>query len=260
VVQIHSPRPFQSAKYTYDSFGNTTNSTGSATNWFRYTGREFDSTGGLYYYRARYYDPEMGRFLSEDPMRFSAGMNFYTYVRNSPLDLTDPTGLCGAGKNQQPQPPCTLSTGQRISLGIQGMLNAGIGAYKAVKGAILTAGGLGFTPATSGASLVDAAGGGYLLSAGVGQAATGTFQFGRALTGNGGPETTGEQYAGIAQGPISGIGVLASGFSLSDAESAASFESIITAGEGLINSPGVSSLIDAGLTAVGISTTGGCQQ
>src|SRR5205807_10114228 len=76
--------------YTYDSFGKLTNSTGSLTNPFRYTGREFDSETGLYYYRARYYDPSTGRFLSEDPIGFSGGRNFYTYVRNNPPRLIDP--------------------------------------------------------------------------------------------------------------------------------------------------------------------------
>jgi uncharacterized protein RhaS with RHS repeats len=45
--------------YTFDSFGNTTNSSGSVSNPFRYTGRDFDSETGLYYYRARYYDPRI---------------------------------------------------------------------------------------------------------------------------------------------------------------------------------------------------------
>src|SRR3989441_2044523 len=79
--------------YTYDSVGKLTNSTGSLTNPFRYTGREFDSETGLYYYGARYYDPSTGRFLSEDPIGFSGGRNFYTYVRNNPPRLIDPTGL-----------------------------------------------------------------------------------------------------------------------------------------------------------------------
>jgi RHS repeat-associated protein len=52
-------------KYEYDSFGNLTISTGTVENPFRYTGRELDSETGLYYYRARYYDPTTGRFLSE---------------------------------------------------------------------------------------------------------------------------------------------------------------------------------------------------
>ena len=45
------------------------------------------------YYRARYYDPASGRFLSEDPSGFKAGANFYIYVANDPQDSTDPTGL-----------------------------------------------------------------------------------------------------------------------------------------------------------------------
>ena len=45
-----------------------------------------------YYYRARYYDPEIGRFISEDPLGFQAGMNFYAYVGNNPINNNDPTG------------------------------------------------------------------------------------------------------------------------------------------------------------------------
>jgi len=47
----------------------------------------------LYYYRARYYDPQAGRFVSEDPVRFDGGVGFYRYVRNDPVLLKDPTGL-----------------------------------------------------------------------------------------------------------------------------------------------------------------------
>ena len=78
--------------YTYDSFGNLTASTGSIANRFQYTAREFDSESGLYYYRARYYDSNAGRFVSEDPTRFGAGINFYSYTFNSPSNLSDPTG------------------------------------------------------------------------------------------------------------------------------------------------------------------------
>jgi RHS repeat-associated protein len=62
-------------------------------NTLRYTGRERDPDTGLYYYRARYYDPDIGRFLSEDPLGFGAGVNFYTYVGNNPLIANDPMGL-----------------------------------------------------------------------------------------------------------------------------------------------------------------------
>src|ERR1700723_1669512 len=50
---------------------------------------EFDPAPNLYYYRARYYDPGTGRFLSEDPMAFDAGVNFYSYTLNSPLNFKD---------------------------------------------------------------------------------------------------------------------------------------------------------------------------
>jgi len=79
--------------YTYDSFGKLTASTGSLVNPFQYTARESDTETGLYYYRARYYDPSAGRFLGEDPWGFDAGPNFYRYVRNSPISFNDPFGL-----------------------------------------------------------------------------------------------------------------------------------------------------------------------
>jgi RHS repeat-associated protein len=60
----------------------------------RYTGREYDPETGLFYYRARYYDPLSGRFLSPDPMGFAAGAtNLYAYAGNSPTNRVDPTGL-----------------------------------------------------------------------------------------------------------------------------------------------------------------------
>jgi len=50
---------------------------------------------GTIYYRARYYDPSIGRFISEDPIGFDgSGTNFYAYVRSNPISLTDPLGLC----------------------------------------------------------------------------------------------------------------------------------------------------------------------
>jgi RHS repeat-associated protein len=79
--------------YTYDSFGNVVVSSGSIVNSFRYTGRESDSETGLYYYRARYYDPSIGRFASEDPMRFNGSVNFYESFSNEPTNYTDPLGL-----------------------------------------------------------------------------------------------------------------------------------------------------------------------
>jgi RHS repeat-associated protein len=78
--------------YTYNSFGKLTTSTGSVTNASRYTGREFDSETGLYFYRARYLDNNTGRFLSEDPIQFVTGAPYF-YASNSPLNWVDPSGF-----------------------------------------------------------------------------------------------------------------------------------------------------------------------
>jgi RHS repeat-associated protein len=94
--------------YTYNSFGNTTNSSGSLTNFFRYTGREFDTETNLYYYRNRYYDPSTGRFLSEDPHGFDAmsePTNLYPYVENNAVDYTDPLGLYSLKTGVPPPSP-----------------------------------------------------------------------------------------------------------------------------------------------------------
>ena len=79
--------------YAFDSFGKATASSGSLNNPFQYTGREFDNETNLYFYRARYYNPATGWFLNEDPSAFEAGMNFYAYVANNPVNWIDPLGL-----------------------------------------------------------------------------------------------------------------------------------------------------------------------
>jgi RHS repeat-associated protein len=74
---------------------------------YAYTGREWDKETGLYYYRARYYDPMEGRFISEDPVplrnRTNNQLNSYTYAINNPINFNDPSGeniygnYCGPG-------------------------------------------------------------------------------------------------------------------------------------------------------------------
>jgi RHS repeat-associated protein len=93
VVALTDANGAVTTSYAYDAFGNVTIS-GSDYNPFQYTGRENDGMG-LYYYRARYYSPQMRRFVSEDPIRLWGGMNFYGYVKNSPLNWVDPIGLTG---------------------------------------------------------------------------------------------------------------------------------------------------------------------
>lgn len=66
----------------------------------RPAGREWDTNTGLYDNRARYYDPDLGRFISEDPIGFAGGdPNLYGYVNNNPLNGTDPLGLSEASES-----------------------------------------------------------------------------------------------------------------------------------------------------------------
>jgi RHS repeat-associated protein len=81
-----------SSEYTYDAYGTTASTGASSSNSSQYTGRENDGTG-LYYYRARYYSPKLQRFISEDPIGFSGGLNLYAYVGNNPVGASDPSGL-----------------------------------------------------------------------------------------------------------------------------------------------------------------------
>lgn len=76
---------------SYDSFGNQTNTSFSSR--YQYTGREYDPLSGFYYYRARWYDAKIGRFVSEDPIGFGGGdINYYGYVGNNAPNLNDPSG------------------------------------------------------------------------------------------------------------------------------------------------------------------------
>jgi RHS repeat-associated protein len=78
--------------YSYDSFGNMT-ATGNIRQPFTYTAREYDYATGMCFYRARYYDSKVGRFVTKDPIGFKGGINQYAYVENNPVNLTDPSGL-----------------------------------------------------------------------------------------------------------------------------------------------------------------------
>ncbi|GEM_PF-3193467 len=105
-------------RYLYDSYGrpiiwlpgpdalygtadDVRNVNGSSTvqNGRLFTGREWDAESLLFYFRARYQSPRLGRFLSRDPLGTLAGTSIYHYVENQPLDQVDPSGLLGS--------PCT---------------------------------------------------------------------------------------------------------------------------------------------------------
>ncbi|MCR9296031.1 MAG: AHH domain-containing protein, partial [bacterium] len=119
----------------YDSFGRTLSQTHPEVgDRFQYTGREWDSATGLYDYRARNYDPGLGRFLSQDPIGFLAGdTNLYRYVNNSPINFVDPFGLTAAGEQggihskESKEAPQKTFLGCASSAGLQAGAQAIIG-------------------------------------------------------------------------------------------------------------------------------------
>jgi RHS repeat-associated protein len=109
VVKITDASGNELNRYEYDIWGNLTEQTEGMSNPFKYTGEMYDDETGLYYLRARYYDPSMGRFISEDTyegeLNNPLSLNQYTYVLNNPLKYIDPTGnraeANGGGTNPQ---------------------------------------------------------------------------------------------------------------------------------------------------------------
>lgn len=100
-------------RYDYDSFGNLEQQGESIEQPFTYTARELDQETGLYYYRARYYDPQVGRFVSKDPIGIKGGINLYSYTSNNPINMKDPSGLA--------------SYSGEVSLTTAGKFGAGVG-------------------------------------------------------------------------------------------------------------------------------------
>jgi RHS repeat-associated protein len=93
VSELTDDSGVETDSYVYDAFGAVTSSTGSTANDWLFTGEQEDGDTGLYFLRARYYDPETGRFLARDPMEFNQR---YAYAGNNPVAYTDPSGLCPA--------------------------------------------------------------------------------------------------------------------------------------------------------------------
>jgi RHS repeat-associated protein len=96
VVRVTDAAGTVAQSLEYKPFGESTAS-GSATYPTGFTGQEQEptTTGGLVYMRGRYYNPSLGRFMSEDPIGFGGGINFYAYCGNNPINYNDPYGLLG---------------------------------------------------------------------------------------------------------------------------------------------------------------------
>jgi RHS repeat-associated protein len=83
------------ASYGYTPFGvQRSGSFDNVGNSLQFAARQYDSESQLLYFRARYYDPQVGRFISEDPVGLGGGINPYAYAGNDPINAVDPSGLC----------------------------------------------------------------------------------------------------------------------------------------------------------------------
>ena len=103
VISVWNSSNTKVAEYKYDPYGYLVSSSGSLTQPLRWKGREYDSETGLIYMRARYYDPTVGRFISEDPIGLEGGINPYTFADGEPVNRSDPSGLawqCDEGYQQ----------------------------------------------------------------------------------------------------------------------------------------------------------------
>ncbi len=126
VVQLADNTGTVTKTYSYDAFGNEKNISASDTNPFRYSGEYYDKESETVYLRARYYEPEIGRFLTEDSYTGKPtdplSLNLYTYCENDPVNYIDITGndrmppqdmqkLLTALKNSDPQGHMTPAEG-----------------------------------------------------------------------------------------------------------------------------------------------------
>ena len=92
VVATNDPSGSVTHSVVFDAWGKVKAETGTREHPFTYTGREAGEAG-FHFYRARFYQPSVGRFIQEDPIGFAPGPNSYEYANANPINSTDPSGL-----------------------------------------------------------------------------------------------------------------------------------------------------------------------
>ena len=107
------------AIHSYGPYGEPNIATGTR---FRYTGQQFIGSLNLYYYKARFYSPALGRFLQTDPIGIADDLNLYAYVGNNPINFNDPSGLSAAAASMLLGKVGGYMNGIQTSLDIIGLI------------------------------------------------------------------------------------------------------------------------------------------
>jgi RHS repeat-associated protein len=167
----------------YGSYGETDGAqlVGAGSHPFGYTGRRWDPDLGIYYYRARWYDPETATFLQTDPIGSLDYINLYAYVGLEPGNKTDPTGECATA--------CSVVVGAAIGAAIE------IAAQVIEKGKIVNPGAVGREALLGGAAGLTGAGAGRLAERAVSVGA-------RAFVGARAAAAAGKVAGGAAGGAV----------------------------------------------------------
>ena len=192
ILRIFDKNGNLKAEYSYDAWGKCTiksNVSNIATiNSFRYRGYYFDSEIGLYYLNARYYDPEIGRFISPDSTEYLSpesmgGLNLYVYCGNNPVMYSDQSGCF---------PVLATILGIIAAAGLATVIGGVIVGSNIITAIGLTmvaipafiAGGIALVGGIAGGATLAAITGGVTIVAGAGTALFASAEYQQAITGN----------------------------------------------------------------------------